>query len=109
MEKITGIFNGDVIETKIRSSVIADSFMEGDQSFNTVQSILLRTGIIGMFIVAIFILSIWRGGNSISHALICVIVALSFIESLYFKDFMTFYLVLIVGPNRNTISEGKKC
>lgn len=101
IEKIIGMFNGEVIQDKIKSSSVAGSFGVGDMSFNVIQNILLRTGIIGMIIILFYILSLWKNAPPICQAMIVVICVMSFIEALYFKEMMTLYLVFVTSIKNN--------
>lgn len=100
-EKIFGLFNGEAIQKKINTSSVSYTFRKGDMSFNVIQNILLRTGIVGMVIIILLIISLWRNAPPESQALIAVICVMSFIEALYFKEMMTLYLVSVVKLKEN--------
>lgn len=102
------MFNGEAIQDKIKSSSVAYSFGVGDMSFNVIQSILLRTGIVGMIIIIIFILSLWKNAPPICQAMIVVICVMSFIEALYFKEMMTLYLVFVTSIKNIELNYAKQ-
>ena len=93
-QKTTGVYNAEVIQDKINKCRVAYTFKKGDMSFNLVQNVLIRTGLIGTIIFLFFWIGMLMSSNACGKSIMLVFFLLSFIEALYFKDLMTLYLVL---------------
>lgn len=95
-EALTGIYNGEKVQEKIRMSSVADTFVsKDDQYFNMVHNILIRTGLIGAFICVLLLLKLWKNNSFVGHSILAVYVSLCFIEALFFKELTALYLVII--------------
>ncbi len=93
-EKIFGIYDNELIQRKINSSIMAAAFYDDDMYFNGVQNILIRTGLIGALIFSILIITLWRGNHISSKAILLVLVVFCFIASIYLTEAMALCLLL---------------
>lgn len=92
-EKIFGIDDIILIEKITDSSIVAtDSHV--NLYFNVIQSILLRTGIIGLSIFLMFLRSLWIKNSVTGRAILLCFFAYMFLTSHYFTSTMIFYLTL---------------
>lgn len=93
-EKFFGIDDITIIEKITDSSIVAtDSHV--NLYFNAIQSILLRTGIIGLFIFLMFLRSLWLKNSITGRTILLCFFAYMFLTSHYFSSTMIFYLTLV--------------
>lgn len=93
LEKIFGVSSSEVLLSHVRNS----GFYYGIRAelyFNTVQDILLYTGIIGFVIFVLVIRKIWLGNTICGKALLCCLIAISLVEQCYFSNVMLVHLLL---------------
>lgn len=92
--KIIGVNNPELIQETIDKSTVAHLFMPGDIYFNTIQTVLIRTGIIGLIIFSIFIGNLFLKTNITGKIGLLTLMTLSFIASMYFTELMFSYIAL---------------
>lgn len=93
-EKIVGINSNEGILAKVKASPVSYSFDEKNLYFNTIQTVLIRTGIIGLFIMLVFLIGLWKKTTPCGRSFILLLVALSAISSGFFTEYMMMYLVV---------------
>ena len=93
-EQIVGINSSEGLRQKIDDSSVGFLFDEDNLYFNNFFSILVRTGYIGLVLMILLIVSLWKKTDVCGHSLLCLYVALSFIASFYFINFMAIYFIL---------------
>lgn len=91
--KIVGINNPTRIKGLIKGSGELN-FKENDTYLNTIQTILLNGGVIGLILSLYFFKSYYKRKSKISRTLIITFLALGFIASLYLLPVMLIFLVL---------------
>lgn len=94
LEKICGLPHKQSIKEKIDISEVYYMFDDNDMYFNAIQTILIRTGYIGLLLFLIMLISIWRNNSYSGKAIILTFFILSFISSLFFSMTMAMYLIL---------------
>ena len=100
IEKVIGADDGKRIDSAIASSSVAWSFKDNDYYFNVVQTLLIRTGIIGTIIFLLFMLSSFRSVNSCGKAILTILLFLSFISAIHFTPVMALYILLALSCNK---------
>ena len=109
IEQIIGADDKGRIDAAIASSGFAWSFMENDYYFNVVQTLLIRTGIIGTLLFLIFMISSMKWVTDSGRAILIVLLALCFISAIHFTPVMALYLLLGLSFTRkNDQLENKK-
>ena len=93
-EKIVGLNSSVKIDEKIGLSIMAFTFKDGDHYMNAVQSIMIYTGYIGIFIFIGLLVYLWRGNNWAGRCCLAIYVAISLIASVYFTYTMLLYLLV---------------
>ena len=101
-EKTIGLNSLKKLDIKINSSPVASTFNEDDYYMNSVQSIMIFTGYIGVLIFVGLLVYLWRGNNLAGRCSIVVYVALSFIASIYFTYTMVLYLLVAFLMKKET-------
>lgn len=91
--KIKGFNNVNKLDDYINKSVVRDRFNE-ERYFNTVQSILLKSGYLGALIFLIMLYKLAKGNNICSKTVVAVFLVLSFIASMYLTEVMIIFLVI---------------
>lgn len=104
-EQIVGINSSDGLRQKIDESPVGFLFDEDHLYFNNFFSVLVRTGFIGLLLMILLIVSLWKKTDICGRSLLCLYVALSFIASFYFINFMAIYFIL---PNLFTTQKIQK-
>lgn len=94
LEKLIGNDNPEAIRSSILQSRVSTQFGENDMYFNTVQSVLIRTGIIGAILFILLLFFMFREADFSGKAIVSVFIVLSFIASLFFTETMALYLLL---------------
>ena len=93
-EKIFGNDNNAAIKEHISHSVFAFTFADdNDTFFNGVQYTLLRTGLIGLLIMIMLHVRIFKQNNSCGRAILMGFVTLLFMEAVFFGNNMILYLI----------------
>lgn len=92
-EKVIGINNKTLMTQAANKSSIASMFGEDDFYFNTVQNILIKTGIIGTILFILLIIYLFRRSSPPGKAIIVGLVLLSFVASMYLSYIMLIYLI----------------
>lgn len=93
LEKIFGCPN----EIAQLNHVAASGMLMVDNAelyFNAFQKILLNTGFVGVAIFVFVIVRIWRGNTICGKAILCSLIALSFVAAIYMSFIMILHLVL---------------
>lgn len=103
-EQILGVNNKEVLKKRIKKSSVNWSFKdENDLYFNTVQSFLLYTGVVGLFLFLLFIIWIWKENNLAGRCILITFCALCCIASLFFTHTMLLYLILSILMKRENV------
>lgn len=101
-EKTVGLNSINGLDVKINSSPVASTFNEDDHYMNSVQSIMIFTGYIGVLIFVGLLVYLWRGNNLAGRCCITIYVTLSFIASVYFTYTMVLYLLVAFLMKKET-------
>ena len=110
IQKIFGIDNYNIIEEKTLQSIVSAPNSHNNLYFNVMQSILLRTGYIGVFLFFMFIRSLWLKNDITGRAILMCFTAYMFLTSHYFTSTMIFYFTLAYKyqqQNKNIINSKK--
>lgn len=67
---------------------------ENDLYFNTFQTFIIRTGILGLVIFSLFLIKLYRNNNVESKCILWIFIALSFISSMHFTIPMCLYILI---------------
>lgn len=94
IEKIIGADDKNRIDAAIGNSGFEWSFRENDYYFNVVQTLLIRTGIIGTVLFVLFLIGALKKTNSCGKAILVVLICLCFISAIHFTPVMALYLLL---------------
>lgn len=93
--KIVGANNTDIIKHAITKSEVSFLFKDdNDMYFNTIQTLLIRTGIIGTAIFIIFLIVLYRQTDWIGRTFIITITGLGFISAMFMTELMLVYLLV---------------
>ena len=95
-EQIFGANNTVLMENAIRHCKIPYLFGDQDYYFNTVQNILIKTGIVGAILFTIFLIGTFRKANPVGKTILIGLTILSFIASMYLSYIMLLYLIFSV-------------
>lgn len=107
LEKITGINNPTRIEQAISTSNVNFMFKKNDTYFNNIQSVLMNTGLIGLFIYSLVLGSFIRKSVVSMKMVTILYIALSFVASMYLSWQMLFFLILPYIHHKSTIVHKK--
>lgn len=103
LRKIIGNDDEKYILSCISKSDVSSFFLtENDLYFNTFQTFLLFTGIVGAIMFFFVIREEWKQTNIAGKTILLTFVGLSFISSLYLTDTMALYLLLPMLMNEST-------
>ena len=91
--KIIGNDNEDYIQEVIGHSKMSWAFHD-ETYVNTVQAFLIYTGIIGTFFYLLFFINQWRKTNYCGRNILALLMMLSFIAALHFREIMALYLMI---------------
>lgn len=94
LRQIIGANNTTLIKEAINRSSVSNLFMEDDLYFNTIQTILIRTGVIGLLIISFFFGKMYVGTNPVGKVSLVTLFALSFVASMYFTELMYIYIAV---------------
>ena len=95
IEKIIGVDDVSRIKSYIKQSPVSFAFEDDDDMyFNTMQTFLVHTGIIGVIMYLIFLYSLFKNNSSCGKAIILTLFILSFISSMYFSESFALYIVI---------------
>lgn len=111
-EKIFGANNTTLMDQAIQKSPVAYLFRENDYYFNTVQNILIKTGMVGCLIFIIFLISLYRRTNPAGKLIIITMIAISFVASMYLSNIMLIYLIFaykLKKSNENSLINYHTC
>lgn len=95
-EQVFGANNTVLMENAIRHCKIPYLFGDQDYYFNTVQNILIKTGIVGVILFVIFLVETFRKANPVGKTILIGLTILSFIASMYLSYIMLLYLIFSV-------------
>lgn len=95
IEKIFGANNITLLSQANSHSSVSFLFGDNDYYYNTFQSIIIKTGLIGLTIFTIFIYRLFRYTNIIGKSVLITFISLCFIASMYLSYLMLMYLVFI--------------
>ena len=93
IDMIKGNDNVDHIKSVIKSSQWGWTF-HNETYFNTFQSFLLYTGIIGTLIFGLFFVKQWRSTTYCGKSILACYLALSFIALMHFNTLMAIYMLI---------------
>lgn len=103
LRKIIGNDDEKYILSCILKSDVSSFFLrENDFYFNTFQTFLLFTGIVGAIMFFFVIREEWKQTSIAGKTILLTFVGLSFISSLYLTDTMALYLLLPMLMNEST-------
>lgn len=100
-QKIFGCNNPSLIKRAISRSSVSDMFEENDLYFNTIQTVLIKTGIIGLVIFLLFLFDIYHHNLNFGKIVVVTFLGYSLLASLFFTDIMMLYLVLAFSLKKN--------
>ena len=101
IEKVIGADDTGRINTAIASSIVAWSFNENDYYFNVVQTLLIRTGIIGTIIFFFFMIGSFKKVNSCGKSILTILLFLCFISAIHFTPVMALYILLALSCSKD--------
>ena len=101
MQKVIGNDNPDYKIAASRTSEVAATFKENDLYFNTIQSFLLNTGLLGLLLMVSVLLGIWKKTNACGKSILSVFIAFSTMSAMYFSATMCLYLIIPFFLNKN--------
>ena len=93
-DQIVGVSDIPTLMTYIKTSKVSALFMDNETYFNAIQSILIKTGYVGILLFFILCINISKGNVYAGKAIIWSFVALSFVAGLFFTPSMAIYMVL---------------
>jgi len=99
IEKIIGCPNEKVQLNHVTASGML-MVSKAELYFNAFQKILLNTGFIGVAIFVYVIVRLWRGNSICGKAILCSLIALSFVAAIYMSFIMILHLVLAQSMKR---------
>lgn len=106
IEKVFGHDNNAAIQDHIAQSAFAYTFSDNqDTFFNGVQYTLLRTGIVGLIIMSLLFIQIYRKNNVCGRAILFGFIALMFMEAVFFGNNMVLFLILAERMKYQQIQE----
>lgn len=94
LEQMIGMSDVPKLLNYIKTSKVAMFFEDHETYFNAIQSILLKTGYIGLIIFIWLCIDLSRRSNYAGKAIVWSFFALSFVSGLFFIPTMALYLVL---------------
>lgn len=103
MEKTFGANNPILMSNAEYRSSLYFLFGEKDYYFNSVQNIIIKTGIIGAILFLIFLINLYRETDIAGKSMTCTFVMLSFIASMYFNNVMLLYLLIIYSRKKDMV------
>lgn len=77
---------------------------ENDLYFNTFQTFIIRTGIVGLLIFSLFLVSLYKNNSTECKCISWVFIALSFISSMHFTIPMCLYIFIPYLIKKQSIS-----
>ena len=94
-EKIVGLGNFERLRERIVTSSVGWTFDDNDNYFNVIQNVLIRTGILGMIIMLLFLFKdLWHKNNACAKSLVLVFFTFSFMSNLYLTPTMILYTII---------------
>lgn len=100
LDKFIGNDCAQHMEEVVNHSVYSWTF-DDNIYFNTFQSFLVYTGIIGTLIFTIFYIGQWKKTNFCGRTILMVFLALSFISSMHFHEIMAVYMLIPFALGNN--------
>lgn len=97
---IFGINGTELYSRAINSSGIGWAFADGDYYFNGFQTIIIRTGLVGLVLLYSFIIQIWRKGGILSQSILLIYIFASFVAASFFSFSMCIQFVLAYSMAR---------
>ena len=94
LEQLIGVSDIPKLLNYIKGSQVAFFFDDDETYFNAIQSVLLKTGYIGLVIFVILCFSLSRNNTHAGKAIVFAFLALSFVAGLFFTTTMALYLVI---------------
>ena len=109
LNKVIGLNNQQALNNFTKHSKYS-SFFYGDQDnyYNGVSEVLLRTGIIVLFIMFLLFRSLWNRKDGLCVCLISLFVMFSFIAATFFSQLMNLTIVLLLLERKNRLSYLRK-
>jgi len=107
VEKVFGNPSGDAFLQHASHSGISSLFKGHDTYLNTVQRILIYTGLIGAFLIVLFVINLWRDNTKSARAMLLAWIVFSFISSGLFTGYTSMYIALIYLIKKQYLSEQK--
>lgn len=97
IEKILGESDIPTLINYIKKSKVSYLFEENDTYFNCVQSVLIKTGFIGLFLFLLIWMEIYRDNFDVGKSIVLSFLILIPFSSLFFTYVMAQYMVLSIG------------
>jgi hypothetical protein len=94
MEKIFGINNPKAQKEKVDQSGLRNLF-GNELYYNGIQSILINTGLIGLILILISYINLWKTKSTTVKVLVVTLVVQSLIEAIFINASMLMYLTII--------------
>lgn len=91
---IFGINGTELYSRAINASGIAWAFAEGDYYFNGFQTIIIRTGLVGLILFYSFIIQLWRKSGSLGQSLLLIYIFTSLVAASFFSFTMCIQFVM---------------
>ena len=94
-DRIIGIGNSLVLMKEAqKNSSLSYTFEENDTYMNTIQGILVKTGLIGILVMFGFSISQWRKAGILGKSSMFVLLVLSLMSSMFFTTTMMIFLLI---------------
>lgn len=105
LNKIIGMNNQQTLNNFTKHSKYS-SFFYGDQDnyYNGVSEVLLRTGIIGLFIMFLLFRSLWNRKDGLCVCVISLFAMFSFIAATFFSQLMILTIVILLLNKKKGLS-----
>ena len=109
VDKILGIGNSiDLLKAAEKNNSLSYTFEEDDTYMNTIQSILVKTGMIGFVLLFIFSIKQWRKVGLLGRSCLIVLFVISLMSSTFFTTTMMIFLLIPWLEEKNALIAIKK-
>lgn len=94
-DKILGIGNNqELLADAEKNNSFSYTFVENDTYMNTIQSIIVKTGLVGFFIMCVFYIIQWKKTGFLGRSCMFVLFVLSLMSSAFFTTTMMIFLLI---------------
>lgn len=94
VDQLIGVSDIPTLMNYIKGSEVASLFGDDETYFNAIQSILIKTGYVGLILFFIMCFKLSNKNIYAGKAIVWTLVALSFVAGLFFTTTMALYLVM---------------